>query len=590
RLVIVTKAYPGAGISRADGSLPNYYDWRTGIPAFASVSAERNGSVIIGSGDAPSSVLCGRVSSEFFATLGIKPALGRFFTEEDTNKLGGHAVVLTDAYWRSHFNADPDILGRELRVDGQNAPIVGVLPRAFRYLSSRAQLYFPLASPVRERAVDRRHTGNTRVIARLAPGASLETAQAQIRALDARQLADDPVATQLQAAGYRASVSSLHADHVRSVRPTLVLLQAGALCLLLIGGVNLVNLLLVRASGRTREFAVRQALGAACRDVIREVLVETLLLSILGGTVGIVAGAFGVDLLSILGTNGLPLGAQVTFDGRVAAVAWLGSLLVGAALAVPIIWFNLRQPVALALQSGSRGGTSGRAAQRLRQSFIVAQIALAFVLLAGAGLLGVSLHRVLAVSPGFQPEHVFAGRLSLPGNRYKDTTSRLDFEQRLLSELQAQPGVESVAATTAVPFTPEAVTNSSVVTVEGYAARPGDSIRAHRCFWINGDFGSTLGIPLRAGRWLEAADQSSRQRVCVVDEAFAQRYWPKGDAIGRRFTKDATFQEADNFTIVGVVGNVKTTELAETSPLGSIYFPYRYNANRTITIVVRTRL
>ena len=378
---------------------------------------------------------------------------------------------------------------------------------------------------------------------------------------------------------------------MRTVRPTLLLLQGGALFLLLIGGVNLVNLLLIRASGRAREFAVRQALGAARRDVVREVLVETVLLGALGGTLGLCASAFGINLLSILGTEELPLGAQVAFDGRVAAVAWLGSLLVGVALAVPIIWFNLHQRLALALQTESRGGTVSHAAQHLRQGFIVAQIALAFMLLAGAGLLGVSLRRVLAVSPGFQPEHVLSGQLVLPVSRYRNNPSRLAFNERLLGELRAQPGVTFAAISTSAPFTSRATIHQSVITVEGVVAQPGESFRVHTCSWIAGDYWPALGIPLRASRLLDESDQYREQRVCVVDEAFAQRYWPKGDAIGHRLTEHSSFKEAEAFTIVGVVGDVKTNDLAETSALGAVYFPYPYNvAHDSIDVFIRTRL
>jgi predicted permease len=280
----------------------------------------------------------------------------------------------------------------------------------------------------------------------------------------------------------------------------------------------------------------------------------------------------------------------VVFDSRVAAAAWLGSFLVGVALAVPIIWFNLHRRLALALQTGSHGGTIGRAAQRLRHGFIVAQIALAFVLLAGAGLLGVSLRRVLAVSPGFQPEHVLSGQLALPGSRYRNTSSRLDFHERLLGELRTQPGVTFAAISTSAPFTPRGNNNQSGITVEGFIPKPGNLQRVHPCTWLVGDYWQALGIPLRAGRLLEESDQRSEQRVCVVDEAFAQRYWPKGDAIGRRLTQDASFKDAEAFTIVGVVGDVKTSDLAETSALGAVYFPYRYNLMDSYTVIVRTSL
>ena len=587
RLVIVTKEYPGAGTEHQGCSLRNYYDWREGIAAFASVSAVRSGSVVLGDTSSPQRLLCERVTPEFLSTLGVRPALGRFFTEEETYNSRSAVVVLTDAYWRSCFNADPGILGRAIRVDGQACIIVGILPRDFRYLSSRAQLFFPLASTLEERAPNQRHNLSVQVIARLSPGASLGTAQAQIRALDARQLEDDPYAAELKAAGFHTNLSALHADHVRSVRPTLLLLQAGALFLLLIGGVNLINLLLIRASTRTREFAVRQALGASRRHVAREVVVETVLLGGLGGALGLGLGAFGIRLLSLLGTTELPLGASVSLDGRVAAVVLFGSLLVSVALAVPIIWFNLRNGLALALQTGSRGGGISHAAQRLRHGFIIAQIALAFMLLTGAGLLGVSLQRVLAVAPGFQPEKVLTGRVELPGSRYPEEASRLAFVERLLRDLRTQPGVTFAAVSTVVPFTGQ--DNNQAMAVEGIVPRPGDSIRVHFKSATSGEFWQALGIPLRQGRLLEDADSHRDERVCVVDEAFAERYWPHGEAIGHRLVRSPKFNEQEAFTIVGIVGRVKQETLVETA-LGSVYFPYRYDAAGSIYVITRTTL
>ncbi len=590
RLVIVTKDYPGAGLTRMDCSLPNYYDWRKGIPGFASTSAIRSDSVIVGNAGSTSRVLCERATAEFLTTLGVKLSMGRFFTEAEMDSPQSSAVVLANACWRSRFDADPAILGSSIRIDGRTCIVVGVLAADFRYLSSRAELLLPLSSSARDRAADRRHNDDLKVIARLAPGFSVATAQTQLRALEARQLENDPYVTQLKAAGYHASVSPLHADQVRAVRPTLLLLQIGALFLLLIGGANLINLLLVRNSGRSRELAVRQALGASRRDVVRGILTETVLLGALGGTLGLIAAASGIDLLSVLGTSELPLGTRVACDGRVAAVAWLGSLVVSVALALPIIWLNLRNRLVVALQPGSYGGTASRAAQRLRQGFIVVQIALAFMLLAGAGLLGSSLRRVLAVSPGFQPEHVISGQLTLPASRYRDAQGLLAFNERLLGELRSLPGVSSAAISTSAPFTPRATGNRSVVTVEGAISKPGDSLRAHTCHWIVGDYWPTLGIPLMAGRLLEDADQRGEKRVCVVDESFARRYWPGSSALGRRLIKDATFKAAEAFTIVGVVGDVKTSELAETSALGAVYFPYRFDAESSIQLIARTSL
>ncbi|MEJ2079192.1 MAG: ABC transporter permease [Acidobacteriota bacterium] len=590
RLVIAFHNYPGAGVVHQACSLTSCYEWRERIPAFASTAALRSGSVVIGdaAGQEPQRVFCEHVTPSFFETLRVKPALGRFFTEEETGVARSGVAVLTDAYWRSHYNADPSVLGRDIQVDGRTATIVGVLRPDFHYLSSRASLFFPLASDPQDRGPYQRHNTNAQVIARLAPGVSLAAAQAQIDALNAQQMKDEPRLTSLlEGTGFHTSLYPLHADHVRSVRSILILLQGGALFLLLIGGVNLMNLLLIRAGSRAREFSVRQALGAGRWRLARTVLIETILLAGTGGILGLIAGAMGISMLSTLGTSALPLGREVVFDHRVAVTALAGSILVGIAFALPIIGFHLRRRLAPALHAEGRSGTVGRAVQRWRHGFIVAQIALAFLLLTGAGLLGLSLERVLHVSPGFQPEQVLTGHIGLPPARYGDEPARLVFVERLLGELRAQPGVTSAAVSTVVPFTGQ--DNNQVIVGEGVAPQPGDSLRAHFHCATSGDFWQTLGIPLRQGRLLEDADNRRNERVCVVDEVFARRYWPRGNAIGHRVTKGPVFDEANAFTIVGIVGPIKQDKLEETA-LGAVYFPYRYDAAGNIYVITRGSL
>lgn len=590
RLVIAFHNYPGAGVEHQACSLTSYYEWRETISAFASTAAIQTGSVVISDADGrePQRLFCERVTPSFFETLGVEPGLGRFFTEEETDFARSGVAVLTDAYWRSHYHADPGILGRDIQVDGQAVTIVGVLRPGFRYLSSQAKLFFPLASAPQDRGPYQRHNTNAQVIARLAPKASLATAQAQVDALNARQMEDEPrLAKLLEGTGFHTRLYPLHADHVRNVRPILILLQGGALLLLLIGGVNLVNLLLIRASGRVKEFSVRQALGASRRRVARAVLVETILLAGIGGLLGLGAGTVGVSMLSVLKTSELPLGTQIALSYRVAAIALCGSIVVGVAFAIPVIGFHLRRHLAPALHIEGHGGTISHAAQRWRHGFIVAQIALAFLLLTGAGLFAVSLKRILGVSPGFQPEHVLTGHIGLPPARYGDERARLAFVERLLSELRVQPGVTSAAVSTVVPFTGQ--DNSQVIVAEGVEPQPGDSLRAHFHCATSGEFWQALGIPLRQGRLLEEADSYREERVCVVDEVFAQRYWPKGDALGYRVTKAPVFDETNAFRIVGIVGPIKQDTLEEAA-LGAVYFPYRYDAIANVYIITRSTL
>ncbi len=590
RLVIAFHNYPGAGVEHEACSLASCYEWREAITAFESASASQAGSVIIGEAAdrEPQRVVCERVTPDFFDTLGVKPALGRFFAEEEAEPSRSSVVVLTDTFWRSHYNADPGVLGRDIMVEGKVMTIVGVLKPGFRYLSSRAKLFFPLASTLQDRGPYQRHNTSVQVIARLAPGASLAAAQAQIDALNTKQMEDDPGLTKLlEGTGFHTRIYPLHADHIRNVRPVLVLLQGGALFLLVIGGVNLVNLLLVRAGGRVKEFSTRRALGAGRRHVARAVLVETITLTGIGGILGLGAGAAGISMLSVLGTAQLPLGEQIAFNFRIAAAALGGSILVGIVFALPVTAFHLRRHLAPALHSEGRSGTVSRAAQKLRHGFIVTQISLAFLLLTGAGLLGVSLKRVLNVSPGFQPERILTGRIGLPPARYGDESVRLAFVQRLLSELRAQPGVTFAAVSTVVPFTGQ--DNSQAIVPEGIEPQPGESLRAHFHCATSGDFWQALGIPLLRGRLLEETDNYRQERVCVVDEEFARRYWPEGDAIGYRLTKGPAFDEKTAFRIVGIVGKIKQDKLEETA-LGAVYFPYRYDASNNIYIITRSSL
>ncbi len=330
-------------------------------------------------------------------------------------------------------------------------------------------------------------------------------------------------------AGFRSPVVSLHADHVRSIRPTLWLMQGGVFFLLLIGAVNLVNLLLIRASGRAKEMAIRQSMGASRLHVVRQVLTETVLLTAVGGLLGVVVGAWGTQLLQVLGANRLPLGAHIAFDGWLASIGLGGAVILGIVIAVPIAWFNLSSHLANALQSESRTGTISRAAQRLRHGFIVAQIALAFVLLAGAALLGLSLKKVMAVSPGFRADHVLTGECTISWQLDRDSVGIVD---RLLESIRQQPGIAAVGTITNIPLSGD--NGKTAVTPKDYVPPPGQSLHGHYSYGVNGDYFTALGIPLREGRFLTSADSHRPERVCVVDEDFARRYWPNGGALGQQ--------------------------------------------------------
>ncbi len=517
--------------------------------------------------------------------------IGRSFTEKEMSPESDKVLILTDGYWRRYLNADPQVVGRQVRVDGIPNTVVGVLPPGFRFLSSEARLYFPFTSRPEDRGPRQRHSGGNskHIIARLKPGATIAQAQAQIDAQNNTLEADDPEAKMLASAGFRSVVAPLHADHVASIRPALLWMQAGALALLLIGAVNLANLLLIRASGRMKESALRRMLGASRMHVVSEVAVENTLLTLSGGLLGLAAGWAGIRFLAVLGADRLPLGAHIAFDARLALVALLGSLVMGIALALPIAWFNLGDHLAGAIQAETRGGTASRVSQRLRHGFIVAQIAMALVLLTGAGLLGLSLKQVTAVSPGFRPDHVLTGQISLPWNQYPDWPAHLAFNARLLKEIARQPGIVAAGAINNIPLSGNS--GKSAAAVKGHVSRPGESPRGHYSYGVDGDYFAAMGFSLLEGRFLLADDSRRPDRVCVVDEDFARYYWPGASAIGQRlFEGSHETNDGEAFTVVGVVGAVKQAGLTDDAAQGAIYYPYALRTDDNLFVVVRTTL
>ena len=591
RLVTVFNTYPKAGVMRDGSSLTNYYERRGKIAAFQSLSIYRLGKGTVGEQGWSERDEVTQVSPEFFATLGVKPAEGRAFTEAETSYGTDGVAIVSNAFSRRHFTADSHAIGKELRLDGRVKTVIGVLPAGFQFLSSEAPIYVPLASRVQDRTPRERHSGGnvTQMIARLMPGASLERAQAQIDRQNHVLEADDPEGKAMADAGFRSLVVGLHSDHVAEVRPVLLLLEAGVILLLLIGGVNLANLLLIRAGSRTKELSVRQALGAGWIHVVSEVVVEIAILALAGGLLGLVFGTGGIYSLRWLGVDQLPLGSHVAFDGRLAASMLAATVLMCIALSIPIAWFHLKHHLANGLQVETRSGTTNRGAQMLRHGFVVAQISLAFVLLAGAGLLGLSLKSALSVYPGFRADHLMTGQVSLVGGKYPSSLSGLSFVERLTDELRHQPGVVSTGVSSNLPFS--GYSGKSAATVKGYAMRPGESPQGIYSYGVGGDYFHTMGFTLREGRFLVAVDSRRVQRVCVVDENFARFYWPHASALGHLLFQGSGAKNDDEaFTVVGVVSRVKQAGLTDDGTQGAVYYPYIYRPDNNFYIALRASL
>jgi predicted permease len=572
RLAYVYNSYPRAGLSRADASIPDYFEWRKSVKAFASVSITHYANVVVGGRESPQLVPIERVTPEYFSTLGLPLAMGHVFDEEALSPGADNVAILTDRFWHSYFNADPHVIGRTFLNDGISTTVVGVLPNAPNF--ARTQFYRPASHELDERQPSHRHSSIWVMIARLAPGAKLAEAQAQIDALNTGEAVEDPRAEFARDAGYHTIVTPLHDELIRSARQTLILLQCGVLFLLLIGAVNLANLVLIRANARFKEVTVRQALGASRWQVARDALTENGLIASCGGFFGMALGALGIYCLRRLGAEKLPLGGLISFDSRAIAMDLVCTVAVGLLLAIPAIVFNNHNKLALGLQSDSLTGTGSPRMQRLRYGFVIAQIALTIVLLSGAGLLSVSLKNVLETPIGFSPDRVSTGNIELPASNYKDVASRVAVTERLLAEIRAVPGVSHAAFDTQLPFNVHGFRNDIIVSVEGIARKSGESSQTHFVSYVTNDLWPMLGIPLLRGRLLEPADNHRKEGVCVVDQAFAERYWPGSDPLGHRLSRwGNTFNKDNAFTIVGVVGNVRQRDLTEDAAHGAVYLP-----------------
>jgi predicted permease len=573
-------------VDRDGSSFTNYYERRGRIPAFAQLAMYRHETAVVGESGATEREEIARVTPEFFETLGAPLATGRTFTEEETTPEINGVVIVTDAYWREHGRP---AIGTQIRLNGVARAIIGILPQDFRFLSSQARLYLPLSSRPDQRGPNQRHNGGNarQMIARLKPGATVEQAQAQIDAQNAALGAGAPDEKMLVEAGFRSVVAPLHADHVAGIRPTLLWMQAGAFVLLLIGAVNLSNLLLIRANSRIKELSIRYALGASRAHIISEVAVETTLLTFFGALLGLATGAVGIRFLSVFGADRLPLGSTIALDARIAAAALAGAVCLGILLSVPIAWFSLRAQRTRGAHAESRGGTSNRAAQRLRHAFIVVQMALSLVLLTGAGLLAQSLGRALAASPGFRPDHVLTGEISPTWNKYHDWPARLALNENLLRRMSAQPGVSAVGLVNNVPLSGNS--GKSAAAIKGHVRRPGESARGHYSYGVDGDYFNAMGFTLREGRFLTGDDSRRNDRVCVVDEDFARYYWPSGSPLGQKLFIGSEERADDQaFTVVGVVGAVKQAGVTELTAQGAMYFPYAHRSDDRLFIAVRT--
>ena len=574
RLVQLYEKRPRQGRIRNVVSAPDFIDWKEQNTVFDGMSAVTGAAFTLPAEDGAQLLFGLRVTTDFFAVFGIKPVMGRTFLPEEQTPGKDRVVLLAQGLWQRQFGADPSIVGRKIMLSGEPYLVIGVIPQMPDMFAGKTEVWQPLVlSPQASRG---RHFLN--VYARMKPGISLAQTRADMDVVAGRlesQFADANT-------GHGVNVFSLEEELTGSVRPALLVLMGAVGLVLLVACANVANLYMARTVQRRREISIRTALGAGSGRLMRQLLTESLLVSLVGGAAAIALAFWGVQLLVAANPGNLPRLHNIRIDGTVllftVGIATLTAVLFGLAPALQAA----KTEIGGALKESSRGSTEGLARNTTRRLLVMTEVALALVLAIGSGLMIRSFGRLTAVHPGFDTDNVLALDLSLMGPRYTKSENRSAFLTDLLSRLRGLPGVVSAAGTSALPLTGR--DGGSNFVISGRPPLPYSQQPNARWRIVTSDYFATLRIPLRSGRLLDDRDTATSPPVLLINETMARQYFPDENPIGKRISISG---EKEILEIVGMVGDVKHYSLAgETRP--EMYFPYAQKTEGFMSMVIRT--
>jgi putative ABC transport system permease protein len=522
------------------------------------------------------------ISPEVFEVLGVQPLLGRGFTKEDAKNEADRVVVLTYPLWKSSFGGDPKIVGRQVMLSSRPHTVIGVMPPGWKFPIEDEHIEYAL--PVEylgAQTLNNRGAHFLSVVGRLKPGVPIQKAEAELTSIASRLSKQYPD-TNLNFTGM--AVVTLHSDVVGEVRPALIVLLGAVALVLLIACANVANLLLARAASRSREIAIRTALGASRALVIRQLLCESLLLAVLGGTAGLLLAGWGVDLLGAAGAQGLPHLGQIKVNFTVCAFTFV--LAIGSTLLfglIPALQVS-RPSVNESLQQGAKGSTGGLHTNRLRAFLVVSQVSLSLLLLAGAGLLIKSFLNLRATNPGFDPVRLMTMEINLPRIRYPELDQQIRAHDAIMEKLATIPGVESAGGVNPLPLGGN-IRNLSLM-VSGAAPLPRGNHPGAGYLMVKPDYFKTMKIPVLQGRAFTRADTKDSPLVVMINEAFAKKYFPDRNPIGQQVMIDREGSKAPPCEVVGVVGNSHHDSLAA-QPGPEMYVPFSQDPSRSLDIVLR---
>lgn len=567
-------------------SPPEFVDYKNRLQSFSSIAAYATQDVNLSEADGPEQVQATYATAGLFETLGVAPRLGRSFTAEEDRPGNEQVVVLGDGLWRRRFGADPGVLGKTVLINAKSYTVVGVASPGFAYPRD-TDLWLPMAFSPDDLSESYRGSHFLETVGRLEPGVTFETAEAELATL-AGTLREEHPDTYRPANGWTARMTTLEDETVKTIRPALLVLLAGVGFVLLIVFANVANIMLVRTSGRGKEIAVRMALGAGRARITRQLVVESLLLALVGGALGVILAVWGVDALLAVSPDDVPRAHEIGLSWRVLAFAGGLSVVGGIAFGLLASLRLAGEHQAESLKDGGRGSSESRKSARVRGALVVVEVALALVLLVGSGLFARSFANLWNVDTGFQADGVLTIQLSLPRASYSDAARVNATFREVLDRTKALPGVRAVGLTNGLPLDGG---NSGTTSVEGRPATSSDaSIEAD---WrvVSPDYFEALGIDLVDGRALQETDAAEGEPVTVVDETFARKYFPNGQAVGRRLKRGDADSPGPWIRVVGVVRHVRNEALDDEGHVQA-YFPYSQlpygDPVRTMSFVVRT--
>jgi putative ABC transport system permease protein len=577
RVVVLHNNLPKLSLPLTEVSPLQYLEYTSRTDVFDSTAATGGRSYNLTGVDTPERLSAGRATASFFPLLGINPVAGRLFTEEEDKFGSPRVAVLSQGLWKRLFNSDPSAVGRTLQLDGEGFEVIGVVPAGVEEVYPNRDIWIPMAFSPGELSEQRRWSLYLTMLGRMRAGVGLQQAQAAMTSVAGNMSGDQPD-------GFGISVRPLVDERLGDVRKPLYVLLGGVVIVLLIACANIANLLLARAGGRSREIAIRSALGAQRGRIVRQLLTESMLLGVAGGSLGVLIASWGTSALIAIAPADLPRLSEVRLDSRVLLFSLAVSLASGIFFGLVPALAASRIDLVSSLKESGRSDSANLSRHRLSGVLVVGEVALAFVLLISAGLLLRSFIKLLEVRPGFDPNNVLTMRVSLPRSQYGDRDRVAGFYNSVLDRISAVPGVANAAVAFQPPFTPGS--DNSVFLIRDRREGP-DAPPPHADYlYVTPDYFHAMRIPLLRGRLFEPADMRSDGpfgpgSAVIVDEAFAKRYWPDGDALGGGVGWGGPWG-----TVVGIVGTVYAKDLVE-EPKGTVYLPWYLSS---ATFVVRTNI